>query len=44
MQPLKKLLSSFHKDYPEKSIATFFAIDTTSSIAKPTTRPTKPLK
>ena len=40
VQHLKKLISSFHKDHPDKPTATSPAIDT----APPMTRPTKPLK
>ena len=44
VQQLRKLISLFHKDHPNKLTATFPAIDTASLIARPTTRPTKFLK
>ena len=44
MQYLRKLISSFHKNHPEKPTATSPAIDTVSPVARPTTKPTKPLK
>ena len=40
VQHLTKLISLFHKDYPDKPTATSPAIDT----APPITRPTEPLK
>ena len=44
VQQLRKLISSFYKDHLDKPIATSPAIDTASPMAKPTTRPAKPLK
>ena len=44
VQHLRKLISSFHKDHPDKPTATFFAIDTAPPMASPTVRPTEPLK
>ena len=48
VQHLRKLISSFHKDYPDKPTATFPAIDTAPPTARPTVRPTvkptEPLK
>ena len=40
VQNLRKLISLFHKDYPDKPMATFPVTDT----APPMARPTKPLK
>ena len=40
VQHLRKLISSFHKDYPDKPTVTSPAID----IAPPIARPTEPLK
>ena len=40
VQYLRKLISSFHKDQPDKPTATSLAIDN----APPMARPTKPLK
>ena len=39
VQHLKKLISSFHKDHPDKPTATFLTIDTTPPIARPTVKP-----
>ena len=39
VQHLKKLINLFYKDHPDKSIATFKAIDTVSPMAKPTIKP-----
>ena len=44
VQHLRKLISSFHKDHPDKPTATSPAIDTAPSMARPTVKPTKPLK
>ena len=44
VQYFRKLISSFHKDYLDKPTATFPAIDTALPMARPTVRPTKPLK
>ena len=44
VQHLRKLISSFHKDYPNKPTATFPAINTAPPMARPTIKPTKPLK
>ena len=40
IQHLRKLISSFHKDYPDKSTATSSAIDTAPPMARPTVKPT----
>ena len=40
VQQLRKLISSFHKDYLDKPIATSEAIDTAPSMAKPTIKST----
>ena len=48
VQHLRKLISLFHKDHPDKPIATSPAIDTAPPMARPTIRPTvkltEPLK
>ena len=45
VQQLRKLISSFHKDHPDKPTATFKAIDTASPMANPTIKPmVKPTK
>ena len=44
VQHLRKLISLFHKDHPDKSIATFPAIDTAAPMARPTVKPMEPLK
>ena len=44
VQHLGKLISSFHKDHPDKSTATSSTINTASPMARPTDRLTKPLK
>ena len=44
VQHLRKLISSFYKDYPDKPTATSPAIDTASPMARPTVKPTKSLK
>ena len=45
VEHLRKLISSFHKDYPDKPTATSSSIDTASPIARLTVRPTvKPMK
>ena len=44
VQHLKKLISPFHKDYPDKPIATSPTIDTIQPMVRPTVRPTEPLK
>ena len=44
VQHLRKLISLFHKDYPDKLTATSPAIDTALPMARPTTRPAKSLK
>ena len=44
VQHLRKLISSFHKDHPDKPTATFPAIDTAPPMARPTVTPTEPLK
>ena len=38
IQYLKKLISSFHKDHPEKPIATFSPINSTPPMARPTVK------
>ena len=40
VQHLKKLISSFHKDHPEKPTATFPPIDSAPPMARPTVKPT----
>ena len=40
VQHLRKLISSFHKDHPDKPIATSEAIDTAPPMARPTVKPT----
>ena len=40
VQHLRKLISSFHRDHPDKPTATSEAIDTASPMARPTLRPT----
>ena len=40
VQHLRKLISSFHKDYPDKPTAISEAIDMVLPIARPTIRPT----
>ena len=40
VQHLRKLISSFHKDHPDKPTATSEAINTTPPMARPTVRPT----
>ena len=40
IQHLKKLISFFHKDYPEKPTATFLPINSALLIARPTVKPT----
>ena len=44
VQHLRKLISSFHKDHPDKLTATSPAIDTIPPMAKLIVKPTKPLK
>ena len=44
VQHLRKLISSFHKDYPDKSTATSSTINTASPMARPIVKPTKPPK
>ena len=44
VQHLRKLISSFHKDHPDKPTATSPAIDTAPPMARPTVKPTEPLK
>ena len=39
----KKLINSFHKDRPEKPIATFPPIDSAPPMARPTIKPTQPI-
>ena len=41
---LRKLISSFYKDHPDKPTATSPAIDTAPPMARPTVKPTEPLK
>lgn len=40
MQHLQKLISTFHKDYPEKLIVPSSLIDIAALIARPTSKPT----
>ena len=40
VQHLKKLISSFHKDYPEKPTITFPPIDSVPLMARPIVKPT----
>ena len=42
IQYLRKLISSFHKDHPNKPTATSEAIDTAPPMAKPTVKSTAP--
>ena len=42
VQHFRKLISSFHKNHPDKPIATSEAIDTAPPMARPTIRPTAP--
>ena len=44
VQHLRKLINSFHKDLPDKHTATSPAIDTAPPMARPTVKPTEPLK
>ena len=44
VQHLKKLISSFHKDHPDKPAATFSAIDIAPPMARPTVTSTRPPK
>ena len=44
IQHLRKLISSFHKDYSDKPTATSPAIDTAPPMTRPTVKPTEPLK
>ena len=44
VQHLKKLISLFHKNRPDKPTATSPAIDTAPPMARPTVKPTEPLK
>ena len=44
VQHLRKLISSFHKDHPDKPTATSPTIDTAPPMARPTVKPTEPLK
>ena len=39
VQHLRKLISSFHKDHPEKSIATSLLVDSAPPMARPTVKP-----
>ena len=41
---LRKLISLFHKDHPDKPTATSLAIDTIPPMARPTVKPTERLK
>ena len=43
VQYLKKLISSFHKDYPKKPTTTSPPIDSTLAIARPTVKPIQPI-
>ena len=44
VQHLGKLISSFHKDHPEKPTATFEAINTTPPMARPTIKSKSAIK
>ena len=44
VQHLRKLISLFHKDHPDKPTATSPAIDTAPPMARPTVKPTGPPK
>ena len=44
VQHLRKLISLFYKNYPDKSTAISLAINTTPPMVRPTIKPTKPLK
>ena len=44
VQHLRKLISSFHKDHLNKPTATFPTIDTAPPMARPTIKPSEPLK
>ena len=44
VQHLTKLISSFHKDHPDKPTATSPTIDTAPPMARPTVKPTKSSK
>ena len=44
VQHLRKLISSFHKDHPDKLIATFPAIDIAPLMVRLTVKPIEPLK
>ena len=44
VQHLKKLISSFHKNHPDKPTATSEAINTAASMARPIVKPTGPPK
>ena len=44
VQQLRKLINSFHKDHPNKPMATSPTIDTALPMARPIVKPTKPLK
>ena len=44
VQHLRKLISSFHKNHPNKTTATSLAIDTAPPMARPTVKPAEPPK
>ena len=44
MQQLQKLIVLFSKDHPNKPIAIFLPINFALLIARPTIKPTKPIK
>ena len=44
VQHLRKLISSFHKDHPDKPTATSPAIDNAPPMARPTVKPAEPPK
>ena len=44
VQHLRKIISSFHKDYPDKPTSTSPALNNAPPMARPTVKPTEPLK
>ena len=43
VQHLRKLISSFHKDHPEKPTATSPPVDSAPPMARPTVKPARPI-